>query len=363
MNHPSNPEKLKRQEFPKTLGYRFPAEWEPHRATWLSYPHNDSYSWPGTLPNIFPYYHQFISEISKRERVCINVRDEELLQWVKETMELEGQDLSNIDFFIHPTNDAWCRDHGPAFLVKPAAKNPKIIVSWKYNAWGDKYPHDLDEQIPGLVAKCLGLPVVYPGIVMEGGAVEFNGKGTLLTTNSCLLHKNRNPHLKQDQIEAYLRNYYGVEQILWLAEGIDGDDTNGHIDDITRFFREDAVITMIEHDKTDPNNKPLRENLKALRTMRNLDGKQLDIVDIPMPPPVVFEGQRLPASYANFYITNQAVIVPLYRCKEDQRAISLLEECFPDRKVIGIDSVEIIWGMGSFHCLSQQEPEVPEIKN
>ena len=343
---------------PKELGYRFPAEWEPHRATWLSYPHADSYSWPGTLPAIFPFYHQFIREIAKGERVCINIRNKELLEMVRSEFIRTGQNLSKIDFFIFPTNDAWCRDHGPAFVVNPKAKSPRMIVSWKYNGWGDKYPHDLDEQIPGLVAKCLDIPVVYPGIVMEGGAVEVNGNGTLLTTTSCLLNKNRNPHLNQDQIEQYLRNYYGVELILWLGDGIDGDDTNGHIDDLTRFFREDGVVTVVEHDKTDPNHKPLKDNLKLLKTMRELHGKQLDIAELPMPPPVVFEGQRLPASYANFYITNQSVIVPTYRCKEDDKAMAILEQCFPGREVVGIDSVEIIWGLGSFHCLSQQEPAV-----
>jgi agmatine deiminase len=197
---------------------------------------------------------------------------------------------------------------------------------------------------------------------MEGGAVELNGKGTLLTTSSCLLNKNRNPNLTQGQIEEYLRNYYGVELILWLGNGIDGDDTNGHVDDITRFFSEDGVVTVVEHDKTDPNFKPLKENLKLLKTMRNLQGKQLDIAELPMPPPVVFEGQRLPASYANFYVANHSVIVPIYRCKEDDKAMSVLQQCFPDRGVVGIDSIEIIWGMGSFHCLSQQEPAIRRIK-
>jgi agmatine deiminase len=345
-------------KFPKDMGYRFPAEWETHSATWLSYPHADSYSWPGTLPAIFPYYHEFIKVISKGERVRINIWDKDLKEMVKTELTLAGQDLSKIDFLIHQTNDAWIRDHGPAFVVNPDAENPRMVVDWKYNAWGNKYPHDLDNKIPGLVAKYLDLPVVVPGIVMEGGAVDFNGKGTLLTTTSCLLHKNRNPNHNREQIEDYLRNYYGVELILWLGNGIDGDDTNGHIDDITRFFREDAVVTAVEFDKSDPNHKPLKDNLKLLKSMRLLNGKQLDIAELPMPPPVVFEGQRLPASYANFYVTNHAVIVPTFRCKEDDKAMSVLEECFPDREVIGIDSIEIIWGLGSFHCLSQQEPEV-----
>jgi agmatine deiminase len=351
------PQKNKeKQKSPKELGYRFPAEWEPHRATWLSYPHADSFSWPGTLPAIFPYYHQFIREISKSERVCINIQDSGLLEMVKTELTLSGADLSKIDFFIHPTNDAWCRDHGPSFVVNSKADPTRMVVSWKYNAWGEKYPHDLDEKIPGLIAKKLNLPVIYPGIVMEGGAVDVNGNGTLLTTTSCLLNKNRNPLLKQAQIEDYLRDYFGVELILWLGDGIDGDDTNGHIDDITRFFREDGVLAVVEHDKTDPNHKPLKDNLKLLKTMRELHGKQLDIAELPLPPPVVYEGVRLPASYANFYLTNQSVIVPTYRCKEDDKAMSVLEECFPGRKVVGIDSMEIIWGLGSFHCLSQQEP-------
>ena len=281
---------------------------------------------------------------------------------VRADLSRTGQDLTKIDFFIHPTNDAWCRDHGPAFVVNPEAASPLMVISWQFNAWGNKYPHDLDEKIPGMVAKSQNLPIIYPGIVMEGGAVEMNGTGTLITTKSCLLNKNRNPHLNQQQIEEYLRNYYGVDLILWLVQGIDGDDTNGHIDDVTRFFKEDGVVTVVEHDKSDPNHRTLKENLKLLKTLRELHGKQLDIVEIPMPPPVVFEGQRLPASYANFYLTNHSVIVPLYRCKEDDRAMSILEECFPDRKVVGIDSIEIIWGLGSFHCLSQQEPEVKKKK-
>lgn len=341
---------------PKELGYRFPAEWEPHRATWLSYPHNDSYSWPGTLGRIFPFYNRFIKELSKGEQVCINVRDEKLRARIWKDLEQLDVDMDRIVCYLNPTNDAWCRDHGPAFLVNPSALFSRVIVSWNYNAWGNKYPHDLDDKIPMLVGQYLDVPVLYPGIVMEGGAVEVNGRGTLLTTTACLLHENRNPGLFQHEIEEYLRNFYGVEQILWLDEGIEGDDTNGHIDDITRFFKPDGVITMVEPNPYDKNHHILKANLKKLKTFRLLDGKQLEIVEIPMPKPVVYEDQRLPASYANFYISNQAVIVPTFRCREDDVAIAILESCFRGRKVIGIDSVEIIWGLGSWHCLSQQEP-------
>ncbi len=341
---------------PKDLGYSFPAEWHSHRATWLSYPHSNSYSWPGTLENIFSYYNAFIREISKGERVCISVRDEGLKEEVMRNLLAFGVDMGQVDLLVHPTNDAWCRDHGPAFLLNPQAGRPKVIVSWKYNAWGDKYPHELDEQIPGLAGKFLDLPVYYPGIVMEGGAVDFNGEGTLLTTTACLLHENRNPGLLQHEIEEYLQNFYGVSQVLWLEDGIEGDDTNGHIDDITRFFKPDGVVTMVEPNLLDSNHSILNTNLKKLKSFRLLNGKQLDVVELPMPEPVIFEDQRLPASYANFYISNNAVIVPLYRCKQDEQAIRILEQCFPGRKVVGIDSVEIIWGLGSWHCLSQQEP-------
>jgi agmatine deiminase len=341
---------------PWELGYRFPAEWEPHRATWLSYPHQDSYSWPGTLEKIFPEYNRFILEISRGEQVCINIRSKDVEAEISEELSRCGADLSKIMFLIHPTNDAWCRDHGPAFMVNPEAKEPRVIVSWKFNAWGEKYSHDLDERIPGLIGDYLSVPVFYPGVVMEGGAVEFNGTGTVLTSTSCLLHGNRNPHLSQHEIEEYLRNFYGVQQILWLEDGIEGDDTNGHIDDIARFFKPDGLIMMTESNRNDPNHISLKKNLKKLKTFRLLNGKQPDIVEIPMPGPVNYEGQRLPASYANFYICNHAVITPLFRCREDDQALKILEQCFPDRKVIGIDSVEIIWGLGSWHCLSQQEP-------
>jgi len=260
-------------------------------------------------------------------------------------------------FYHFPTNDAWCRDHGPAFLINPEAKQ-KVIVDWGYNAWGGKYPpFDLDDVIPAKIGERLGLPVYHPGIVMEGGSVDFNGRGTVITTTACLRNKNRNPQLNQQQIEGYLQNYYGVEQVLWLGDGIVGDDTDGHIDDITRFVNEDTVVTVIEENRNDENYHILQENLQTLKSMRLLNGKQLNIVELPMPEPVIYQDQRLPASYANFYIANSAVVVPTYRSKNDDKALAILQQCFPGRKVIGIDSTDIIWGLGSFHCLSQQEPE------
>lgn len=341
---------------PKQSGYYFPAEFEKHEAMWLSWPHKEE-SWPGKINLIYPNYCQFIKEVSQSEIVRINVADEAMRQFAIGHLEKAGVDLSRIEFYFHPTNDAWCRDHGPAFLVNPDSDIKKVIVDWNYNAWGNKYPpYDLDDVIPTLIAREFNLPVYHPGIIMEGGSVEFNGKGTLLTSTACLLNPNRNPHLNQDQIEGYLRDYYGVEQILWVDEGIVGDDTDGHIDDTVRFVNEDTVLTVIEENKNDENYPLLQHNLKQLKKLRLLNGKPLNIVELPMPDEVVYEGQRLPASYANFYIANHAVIVPTFRSDKDEKALTIIQDCFPNRKIVGIDSTDIIWGLGSFHCLSQQEP-------
>lgn len=344
--------------FPKNEGYFFPAEWHKHRATWLSWPHKEA-SWPGKLDSVYKPYCQFIKAISEGEKVCINILNEKLKEDAIFHLTEAGIDLQQIIFYHHPTNDAWCRDHGPAFLINPTGSIHKAIIDWGYNAWGNKYPpYDLDDHVPTLVGKALDLPVFYPNIIMEGGSVDFNGAGSVLTTTSCLLNPNRNPHLSQQQIEEYLCEYYGTEQVLWLGDGIVGDDTDGHIDDITRFVNETTVVTVIEENKNDENYAPLLDNLNLLKEMRLLDGKQLDIVELPMPAAVIYDGQRLPASYANFYISNAAVVVPTYRDKNDQKALDILTDCFPTRKVVGIDSTDVIWGLGSWHCLSQQEPEL-----
>jgi agmatine deiminase len=341
---------------PASQGFSFPAEWAKHTATWLSWPHKEA-SWPGKIDTIYAPYIEFIKVVTEGELVRINVVNEDMKASVIFQLQNAGVDLNKIELFEFPTNDAWCRDHGPAFLINPTTRQ-KAIVDWGYNAWGGKYPpFDLDDVIPTKIGNHFGLPVFNPGIVMEGGSVDFNGKGTILTTTACLLNKNRNPQLNQQQIESYLQNYYGAEQILWLGDGIVGDDTDGHIDDITRFVNEDTVVTVVEEDKNDENYHILQENLETLKTMRLLNGKQLNIVELPMPDAIIYEDTRLPASYANFYIANSAVIVPTYRSKNDGKALDILTQCFPDRKVVGIDSTDIIWGLGSFHCLSQQEPE------
>lgn len=343
---------------PASLGYYFPAEFDPQESMWLSWPHKEA-SWPGKIETIYAPYSLFIKEVSKGQKVNINVADEAMKTFALAHLEKAGVDLNQIRFHFFPTNDAWCRDHGPAFLINPKADVKKVLVKWNYNAWGEKYPpHDLDNQIPIKIAEELGIPYFTPGMVMEGGSVEFNGKGTLLTSEACLLNENRNPHLKQAQIERYLQDFYGVNHILWVGDGIVGDDTDGHIDDITRFVNEDTVVTVVEENVADENYGLLTENLKRLNKMRLENGKQLNVVELPMPAPVIYDDQRLPASYANFYIANESVIVPTFRDKNDQKALDILTDCFPSRRIVGIDSTDIIWGLGSFHCLSQQEPAV-----
>lgn len=350
-NFPDNPT-------PKELGYYFPAEWAKHEATWLSWPHKEE-SWPGKIEKVFSSYSLFVKHLAQSELVRINAGDEALKESAMKHLNEAGVDMDKVEFYYNPTNDAWCRDHGPAFLINPELEPSKVVVDWNYNAWGNKYPpYDKDDVIPTRIAKEFHLPVFNPGIVMEGGSVEFNGKGSLLTSKSCLLNKNRNPHLSQAQIENYLINYYGVEQILWVDEGIVGDDTDGHIDDTVRFANEDTVITVVEENKGDENYEALQKNLKQLQQMRLINGRQLNIIELPMPDVVIYQDQLLPASYANFYICNRFVIVPTFRSSKDDKALQIIAQAFPKHQTVGIDSTDIIWGLGSFHCLSQQEPAV-----
>jgi len=343
---------------PRRAGYRFPAEWEKHEATWLTWPHKEA-SWPGKLDTIYAPYCEFIKVVATGEKVRINVNDEAAKAFAISKLREAGADLEQIEFYFNPSNDAWCRDHGPAFLINPASEQKKVVVDWDYNAWGNKYPpYELDDVIPTRIGDHFNVPVFNPGIVMEGGSVEFNGAGTILTSRACLLNKNRNPHLNQEQIEEYLKECYGALQVLWVGDGIVGDDTDGHIDDITRFVNPNTVLTVIESNPLDENYILLKENLEELKAMRLINGMPLNIIELPMPSPVIHEDTRLPASYANFYIANAAVIVPTFRDVNDQKALDIIQGVFPDRKVVGIDSTDIIWGLGSFHCLSQQEPAV-----
>ncbi|WP_231865806.1 agmatine deiminase family protein [Cephaloticoccus primus] len=331
-----------------------PAEWEPQAGVWLSWPHNRK-SWPGQFRPVPYAFARFVKEISLFEPVHINCAAP-LQPRARRLCQRAGADMPRVHFYDHPTNDAWCRDHGPIFL-KNRETGEVVASDWRYNAWGGKYPHDLDNQIPALVAEKLGLRRIVYDQVLEGGSIDVNGQGLLLTTEQCLLHPNRNPQLSRAEIEHSLKNALGVSQILWLGDGILGDDTDGHIDDITRFYKADGIITCIEPNRSDGNQPILEENLRRLRAFRTPQGRPFDIVTLPMPEPISFQGQRVPASYANFLIINGAVLVPQFRQPHlDQAACTTLSHCFPDREIIGIDCYDLIWGLGTLHCLSQQMP-------
>ena len=343
---------------PVQLGYRMPAEWEPHAGTWFTWPRREGISFPDKYDTVPPVYAELIKYLVQVEDVHVNVWHAEMEAWVRGLLEKGKTPLARVHFHHFPAYEPWCRDHGPIFLVREQnGKRERAVVDWGYNAWGNKYPpFDLDDAVPQHVAKLRGLPLFSPGIVMEGGSIEVNGCGTLLTTEACLLNPNRNPHLNKSEIEQHLKDYLGVTNILWLADGIVGDDTDGHIDDLTRFVSPNTVVTVVEEDPTDENYKLLQENLERLRTMKDETGRPLRVVELPMPGRVEHDGQRLPASYANFYIANGIVLVPTYRHANEKRALEILQREFQDRRVIGVDSTELIWGLGSFHCISQQEP-------
>lgn len=333
--------------------YRLPAEWEPHQATWLSYPHAAD-TWPGGIANILAPYHAFIRAVSTGETVHINVQDKAMAVRVRMALATAGAVMGNVVLHEVPTNDAWCRDHGPCFVFERGTRQ-KVIINWGFNAWGGKYPYALDDRVPARTAGILGLPLVDPGLILEGGSIDVNGAGSLLTTESCLLNPNRNPQCSRADLEAALRHFCGVEQVIWLGEGIAGDDTDGHVDDMTRFIGETTILTAIEDDPADVNHAPLRDNRRRLQAVRLPDGRVPEVIALPMPDPVFHAGQRLPASYANFYICNAAVIMPTFRCRRDAEALAVLRRCL-DRPVIGVDAIDIIQGLGSFHCLSRQEP-------
>jgi agmatine deiminase len=317
----------------------------------MSWPRPDGISFPDRYNEVLATLREMVCALAPHELVNVNVRNEEVEDIARKVI----GDVPNVFYHRIPSYEPWCRDHGPVFIKRG---HDLAVVDWKYNAWGGKYPpFDEDDAVPQRVADFLGLPVFSPGIVMEGGALDVNGVGSLLTTEACLLNPNRNPQLDKKQIEQYLMDYLGVTTVLWLGNGIVGDDTDGHVDDLARFVNSSTVVAAVESNPQDDNFQPLQENLKRLRAMHDQDGKPLRIVELPMPGAVEHEGQRLPASYVNFYIANDIVVLPTYRDrKNDAAAETILQELFPDRQVVGIDSTTLVWGLGSFHCLTQQQP-------
>lgn len=335
-----------------------PAEWELHAATWLTWPRADGVSFPGRYGVVPPVYANLIRHLVPTEQVHLNVWDADAERQAREALQKHGAPADAVHYHHFPSYEPWCRDHGPIFIVRDVTgKHERAIVDWEYNAWGGKYPpYDLDDAIPAHIARFRELPRYEPEMVLEGGAIEVNGGGSLITTESCLLNDNRNPGMTQMEVERRLRDYLGVTRILWLNGGMVGDDTDGHIDQMTRFVSPTTVVTVVEEDPEDANYEVFRENLRRLRNFRDQDERLLRIVKLPTPGIVEFQGQRLPASYANFYIANGVVLLPTFQHPNDLEAVSTLQTVFPRHRVVGIDSRDIIWGLGSFHCLTQQEP-------
>ena len=347
---------------PASAGYTMPPEWAPHAATWISWPHNPQ-TWPGRLAGAERAIAQAVSALSAGERVHINVLDADHEQHVRECLRLAGTDPGAVRLHHAPTNDAWCRDHGAVFVTRDDPHAPLAAINFGFNAWGGKYPPwDLDNAIPPLMARILGVPCFDGGMILEGGSIDVNGAGALITTEQCLLNANRNPSMSRDDIEQRLRNQLGVSQIIWLGEGIEGDDTDGHIDDIARFVSHDCVLSA-SVPKNDPNHDALAANLARLRETRLADGTPLVVHELPMPQFGHGHGNghsaALPASYANFYIGNEVILMPAYGGERDEIAASIIASCFPRRKLHAIDCRDLVHGLGALHCLTQQVPLAP----
>jgi agmatine deiminase len=342
---------------PTPQKYIMPAEWEPHEATWISWPHPGCNSFPGSYERVLPTFVRMVEALAESELVRINVKDADEEKSVRHL--LRGAPPERVEYFHIPTDEPWCRDHGPVFVRRKAS--PRLaVLNFGFNAWGYKLsPFEADNEAAAMAAAKLGLPVIdHSDFILEGGSIDVNGAGTAITTESCLLNPNRNPKLSRQQIEKRLQEALGIRQVLWLGDGIEGDDTDGHVDDITRFVSKSVIVTATEENETDPNFDPLHSNLERLREMRLPDGEPLHVLTLPMPRRIIREGIRLPASYANFYIANEVVLLPLYGEHNDEWARSILREAFPQRKIVGIDCRELIWGLGAFHCLTQQQPKL-----
>jgi agmatine deiminase len=349
---------------PRQLGYRMPAEWEPHEATWLAWPHNPE-DWPGKFAAIPWLYAEIVRLLAARERVHLIVKDAATEKRVVSMLRRACANFDQVSFHRWPTDRGWTRDSGPLFVRN--ANGQVALTNWRFNGWAKYDDWYLDDKLPGRVTKLLACrewkPLVQNQdgtkyIVLEGGSIDVNGKGALLTTEECLLSEvqQRNPGLSREQLERVFSDYLGIDRVIWLGRGIAGDDTHGHVDDIARFAGPATIVAAVERDTSDLNHAPLKENLARLKAARTADRKQFTIVELPMPRPVVFRGQRLPASYANFYVANGLVLVPTFHDSNDRVALNLLAEVFPGREVIGVHSMDLIWGLGALHCMTQQQP-------
>lgn len=340
--------------------YRMPAEWERQTATWLAWPHNEK-DWPGKFGPIPWVYTEIIAYLTGVQRVRLVVQSDAEKKQARAMCKRAGAKLENIDFFVIPTDRIWLRDSGPIFVRD--AKGKRAMLDWRFNAWAKYANHKKDDKVPEAINAHFKLPRIQPmhkgrRVVLEGGAIDVNGKGTLITTEECLLSniQCRNPGFTRKDYETVFEKYLGISQIIWLGDGVANDDTHGHVDDLARFVNPTTVVTVVEKNKRDENYKALADNLKRLKAARDQDGKPFSVVDLPMPRPFTFEGLRLPASYANFLIANELVIVPTFNDANDRVALSILGDLFRNRNVIGIHASDLIWGFGTLHCMSQQEP-------
>lgn len=346
------------QATPRSLGYSMPAEWMPHRATWLAWPHNRE-TWPTQLETVRETWVRMMQVLALNEQVVLLVNDELTEQDVRSRLKNVDALVTNISILRIPTVDVWMRDYGPTFLTGAEGENSLALNDWIFNGWGRKYPaYEEDDRIAKDIASLLKVPVFHHPMVLEGGSIEVNGAGTCLTTEQCLLNRNRNPHMSRGEIEQFVKEALGVTQLIWLGEGIVGDDTDGHIDDIARFINPMTVVCALETNSKDANYAPLRENYERLQGARDQDGNRLSTVTLPCPAPVAYEGSRLPASYANFYIGNQVVLAPVFDDPNDYTALGILQELFPERQVVGLPCRAVVAGLGAIHCVTQQEPSI-----
>ncbi len=345
---------------PAELGYRMPGEFERQQAIWLAWPHNEeTFFGPGNVRVAESIYVKNIAALHSGQHVHVLVNDDRMQRRAADMLQQAGVAMGKVHFHEIPTVDVWIRDYGPTFVINPAAKQPLAMVKWTFNAWGNKYDDlAMDNRIPfDMQSKAIDVPAFDPAFVLEGGSIDSNGRGCLLTTEECLLNPQRNPSCSKEQIEQKLKDYLGIKKVLWLGKGIAGDDTDGHVDDIARFTSPDTIACAYEYDPSDENHDVLKENFERLGRMTDTSGKPFKIVKLPMPGMVEIKGTRLPASYLNFYIGNDAVTVPIFSHENDIKAIEILKGLFPTRKVIGIECTRLVYGLGTLHCSSQQQPE------
>jgi agmatine deiminase len=346
------------QATPRSLGYSMPAEWMPHRATWLAWPHNRE-TWPTQLETVREVWVRMMQVLALNEQVVLLVNDEQTRQDVILRLKNVGAEMKNILIVKIPTVDVWMRDYGPTFLTRRGSENPLAFNDWIFNGWGRKYrAYEDDDRVAKDIASLLQVPTFNHSVVLEGGSIEVNGAGTCLTTEQCLLNRNRNPDMSRGEIEQFLKDALGVSHLIWLAEGVTGDDTDGHIDDIARFVNPMTVVCVLETNSNDENYAPLRENYERLQGARDQNGHRLSVVTLPCPAAIDYEGSRLPASYANFYIANEVVLTPVFDDPNDYRALGILQELFPERRVVGLPCKAVVAGLGAIHCVTQQEPSI-----